>query len=148
MKPRSGVGVQPTAQAVGGQNRDWQALKGRKRTPLPSTSRETIRRGTNFWRNIDRFAHNSRPQDRVPIWPVPPPIRAPKCKLSPLPSILFPAPFSSMWKTRPQPRIKPVIARDTTCSVSLLTGTIYGSNFAIPRHKNSAPREWFGMDQR
>ena len=30
------------------------------------------------------------------------------------------------------PRIKPVIARDTTCSVSLLTGTICGSNFAIP----------------
>ena len=43
--------------------------------------------------------------------------------------------FSSMWKTRPQPRIKPVIARDTTCSVSLLTGTICGSNFAIPRTK-------------
>ncbi len=30
------------------------------------------------------------------------------------------------------PRIKPVIAGDTTCSVSLLTGTISGSNFAIP----------------
>jgi hypothetical protein len=31
-----------------------------------------------------------------------------------------------------QPRIKPVIVEDTTCSVSLLTGTISGSNFAIP----------------
>src|ERR1035437_5161864 len=41
----------------------------------------------------------------------------------------------TMWKTGPQPRIKPVIARDTTCSVSLLTGTICGSNFAIPSNK-------------
>ena len=47
-----------------------------------------------------------------------------------------PAPlFSTMWKIRPQPRIKPVIARDTTCSVSLLTGTTSGSNFAIPSTK-------------
>jgi hypothetical protein len=30
------------------------------------------------------------------------------------------------------PRIKPVIAGDTTCGVYLLTGTISGSNFAIP----------------
>jgi len=30
------------------------------------------------------------------------------------------------------PRIKPVIVEDTTCGVSLLTGTISGSNFAIP----------------
>jgi hypothetical protein len=29
-------------------------------------------------------------------------------------------------------RTKPVIAADTTCSVSLLTATISGSNFAIP----------------
>src|SRR5450755_2178353 len=43
--------------------------------------------------------------------------------------------FSTMWKTRPEPRTKPVIARDTTCSVSLLTGTICGSNFAIPSTK-------------
>lgn len=43
--------------------------------------------------------------------------------------------FPFMWKSRPQPRIKPVIARDTTCSVSLLTGTICGSNFAIPSSK-------------
>ncbi len=35
-------------------------------------------------------------------------------------------------KPIPHPRIKPVIAGDTTCSVSLLTGTISGSNFAIP----------------
>jgi hypothetical protein len=40
-----------------------------------------------------------------------------------------------MWKTWPQPRIKPVIARDTTYGVSLLTGTICGSNFAIPSKK-------------
>jgi hypothetical protein len=32
----------------------------------------------------------------------------------------------------PHPRIKPVIAGDTTCSVSLLTDTICGSKFAIP----------------
>jgi hypothetical protein len=31
-------------------------------------------------------------------------------------------------------RTKPVIAADTTCCVSLLTGTISGSNFAIPEH--------------
>jgi hypothetical protein len=43
--------------------------------------------------------------------------------------------FSIMWKTGPEPRTKPVIARDTTCSVSLLTGTICGSNFAIPSTK-------------
>jgi hypothetical protein len=30
------------------------------------------------------------------------------------------------------PRIKPAIAGDTTYSVYLLTGTISGSNFAIP----------------
>jgi hypothetical protein len=29
--------------------------------------------------------------------------------------------------------IKAVIVEDTTCGVSLLTGTISGSNFAIPR---------------
>jgi hypothetical protein len=40
-----------------------------------------------------------------------------------------------MWKTGPEPGTKPVIARDTTCSVSLLTGTICGSNFAIPSTK-------------
>jgi hypothetical protein len=35
-------------------------------------------------------------------------------------------------KPTPSPRIKPVIAGDTTYGVSLLTGTISGSNFAIP----------------
>jgi hypothetical protein len=45
--------------------------------------------------------------------------------------------FSTMWKSGPQPRIKPVIARDTTYGVSLLTGTTGGSNFAIPRHEIS-----------
>ena len=35
-------------------------------------------------------------------------------------------------KTDHRPRIKPVIAGDTTCSVSPLTATISGSNFAIP----------------
>jgi hypothetical protein len=39
---------------------------------------------------------------------------------------------SFVWKTRRQGRIKPVIARDTTYSVSLLTCTTGGSNFAIP----------------
>ena len=40
-----------------------------------------------------------------------------------------------MWKTRLERRTKPVIARDTTCSVSPLTGTTCGSNFAIPSNK-------------
>src|ERR1022692_289555 len=35
-------------------------------------------------------------------------------------------------KPIPHPRTKPVIAEDTTYGVSLLTGTISGSNFAIP----------------
>jgi len=39
--------------------------------------------------------------------------------------------------TRLHPGIKPVIAGDTTYGVSLLTGTIYGSNFAIPWHEIS-----------
>ena len=43
--------------------------------------------------------------------------------------------ISTMWKSGTEGRIKPVIARDTTCSVSLLTGTICGSNFAIPSTK-------------
>jgi len=67
-------------------------------------------------------------------------------KLEPLPALSkIPSPvFSTMWKTRTQPRIKPVIARDTTYCVSPLTGTTGGSNFAIPRHKNPASREWGG----
>jgi hypothetical protein len=40
-----------------------------------------------------------------------------------------------MWKTGNQPGIKPVIARDTTYGISLLTSTTYGSNFAIPSTK-------------
>ena len=40
-----------------------------------------------------------------------------------------------MWKTRPERRTKPVIARDTTYSVYPLTGTTCGSNFAIPSNK-------------
>jgi len=55
--------------------------------------------------------------------------------------------FSTVWKTRPEPRTKPVIARDTTYSVSLLTGTICGSNFAIPSTENSASREWDGVSK-
>ena len=35
-------------------------------------------------------------------------------------------------KPIPHPRTKPVIVEDTTCGVSLLTGTISGSNFAFP----------------
>src|SRR3954452_20732837 len=50
-------------------------------------------------------------------------------------SQLKPSTPGPLWKTRTQPRTKPVIARDTTCSVSLLTGTICGSKFAIPRHE-------------
>ena len=46
-----------------------------------------------------------------------------------------PFPVFHMWKIGSEPGIKPVIARDTTYSVSLLTGTICGSNFAIPRHE-------------
>jgi hypothetical protein len=42
-----------------------------------------------------------------------------------------------VWKTHPQPRIKPVIAGDTTYGVSLLTGTTSGSNFAIPEQQIS-----------
>jgi hypothetical protein len=40
-----------------------------------------------------------------------------------------------MWKTGTKSSIKPVIARDTTCSVSLLTATTGGSNFAIPSNE-------------
>jgi hypothetical protein len=40
-----------------------------------------------------------------------------------------------MWKKSPQTRTKPVIAGDTTYGVSLLTGTICGSNFAIPSNE-------------
>jgi hypothetical protein len=55
--------------------------------------------------------------------------------------------FLSCGKSGTQTRISPVIARDTTCSVSLLTGTIHGSNFAIPEQqkravKNPVSREW------
>jgi|HubBroStandDraft_5_1064220.scaffolds.fasta_scaffold01715_4 hypothetical protein len=39
---------------------------------------------------------------------------------------------SRCGKRIPRPRTKPVIAEDTTCGVSLLTGTISGSNFAFP----------------
>jgi len=38
----------------------------------------------------------------------------------------------SCGKNIRHPRTKPVIVEDTTCCVSLLTGTISGSNFAIP----------------
>jgi hypothetical protein len=44
-------------------------------------------------------------------------------------------PHFQCGKSGLNPRTKPVIARDTTCSVSLLTGTIGGSNFAIPSKK-------------
>ena len=40
--------------------------------------------------------------------------------------------FHPLWKTSPDPRTKPVIARDTTYGISLLTATISGSKFAIP----------------
>lgn len=43
-----------------------------------------------------------------------------------------------VWKKGLGSRIKPVIARDTTYCVSLLTGTTGGSNFAIPSNKMSA----------
>jgi hypothetical protein len=39
---------------------------------------------------------------------------------------------SRLWKKIHHSRTKPVIAGDTTYGVSLLTGTISGSNFAIP----------------
>ena len=39
---------------------------------------------------------------------------------------------SPCGKIIPSPRITPVIVGDTTCCVSLLTGTISGSNFAFP----------------
>jgi hypothetical protein len=39
---------------------------------------------------------------------------------------------SSCGKNIRHPRTKPVIVEDTTCCVSLLTGTISGSNFAFP----------------
>ena len=50
--------------------------------------------------------------------PAPPPIRDPH--------------FLRMWKIGHQPRIKAVIVGDTTYGISLLTGTISGSKFAIP----------------
>lgn len=42
---------------------------------------------------------------------------------------------STCGKSVTHRRTKPVIAADTTCSVYLLTGTISGSNFAIPSNK-------------
>jgi hypothetical protein len=50
-----------------------------------------------------------------------------------------------MWKTRPEARIRAVIARDTTYCVSLLTGTICRSNFAIPSRQIPPPKE-MGME--
>jgi hypothetical protein len=45
-------------------------------------------------------------------------------------------------------RTKPVIAADTTCCVSLLTGTISGSNFAIPEHSlKPVSRERGGLQE-
>jgi hypothetical protein len=52
--------------------------------------------------------------------------------LSPILKFCEPTMNFPCGKTIPQPRIKPVIVGDTTCSVSPLTGTISGSNFAIP----------------
>ena len=43
-----------------------------------------------------------------------------------------------LWKTDPQSGIKPVIARDTTGSVSSLTCTTGRSNFAIPSNEISS----------
>ena len=43
----------------------------------------------------------------------------------------------SLWKTQPQSRTKPVIARDTTYGVSLLTCTTCRSKFAIPSNEIS-----------
>jgi hypothetical protein len=37
-----------------------------------------------------------------------------------------------LWKKRQPTRIQPVIIGDTTYGIYLLTGTISGSNFAIP----------------
>ena len=45
-----------------------------------------------------------------------------------------------MWKTGPSTRTKPVIARDTTYCVSLLTCTIGGSNLTLPNTK--IPPRW------
>ncbi len=50
-----------------------------------------------------------------------------------------------MWKIWQLARIQPVIAGDTTYCVSLLTGTMDGSNFAIPRQGNFTSREWSGV---
>lgn len=63
-----------------------------------------------------------------------------------VPTIRGCACFSAMWKNRPELRTKPVIVRDTTCSVSLLTGTICGSNFAIP--SNNIPPHGNGTELR
>ena len=67
-------------------------------------------------------------QDASEVW-------SPKMESVPNPTNKNRSRLSGMWKTPPQPRIKPAIARDTTCSVSLLTGTSGGSNFAIPSNK-------------
>ena len=62
-----------------------------------------------------------------------------KARINPKPTLLQPllhnceCPMNrSCGKQIHQPRTKPVIVEDTTCCVSLLTGTISGSNFAIP----------------
>jgi hypothetical protein len=75
---------------------------------------------------------------------------SPAISVSKLPSRQVPWDFTGHWplttghclyeptmnslcgKRIPHPRTKPVIVEDTTCGVSLLTGTISGSNFAFP----------------
>jgi hypothetical protein len=52
--------------------------------------------------------------------------------LSTAPCLCEPTMNSTCGKSALHPRIKPVIAGDTTCSVSPLTDTISGSNFAFP----------------
>ena len=76
---------------------------------------------SNFFRSLSRKSHEVPSHDRC----------CNLCRRHPQP-ISAAALTSFMWKTRRRARIKPVIARDTTYSVSLLTCTTGGSNFAIP----------------
>jgi hypothetical protein len=94
--------------------------------PAPSPTRPRI---TAPCSSVEerRFSAALVPQDRLGPWPLG---TFAGRRLAPAP-LLTHHEFN-LWKKNPLPRTKPVIAEDTTCCVSLLTGTISGSKFAIP----------------
>ena len=76
--------------------------------------------GWNSSPGTTEFQVKHDPEKRIPV-PLCP-VKAASC-------------FPQCGKLGFHPRISPVIVTDTTCSVSLLTGTIGGSNFAFPSTK-------------